>query len=444
LISYCYLFKKLNHKNQQQQGYNSNSLIISNPKPCPNPNCIRCQKYKQIQQNAQRKLPFMINYYNKKRKNGKVKTRKEIENINTDTSNDKTTITKRIDVKQSELQRVFDGVLYSKTIGEGTNTNTTTTASASLFQKLWKWWNLQEGNGPTNSKNINTRTINGAIKPTSTAAYEKEIGQNPTVLYVPNLQTQPIVTHLHSSKCDALLKIPSLRDIMLQEYITSQINAEWMTNDTGTLSFQTYNVKPNNSPTENNKNKRTSYDDSDHHSWQVLYLMNQGQWIHENIHHCPQTYKIIKNVQGLLDGCIFGNVFFSVLYPNTVIEAHCGPTNIRHRLHYSLSIPVPFSIKRSNHCSMDQNHPTKGTEQQQEPPCQEAVLRVREKEIKWEEGKVFVFDDSIVHEAVYPVDNNESEVRVVLIVDVWHPDLSVDEKELIQHLYHPLTNNPKY
>lgn len=42
----------------------------------------------------------------------------------------------------------------------------------------------------------------------------------------------------------------------------------------------------------------------------------------------------------------------------------------------------------------------------------------------WKEGKLFVFDDSFEHE----VWHNGTTTRLVLIVDVWHPELTEDEK----------------
>jgi aspartate beta-hydroxylase len=42
----------------------------------------------------------------------------------------------------------------------------------------------------------------------------------------------------------------------------------------------------------------------------------------------------------------------------------------------------------------------------------------------WEEGKLFIFDDSFEHE----VWHNGTTTRLVLIVDVWHPELTEDEK----------------
>lgn len=42
----------------------------------------------------------------------------------------------------------------------------------------------------------------------------------------------------------------------------------------------------------------------------------------------------------------------------------------------------------------------------------------------WEDGKILIFDDSYEHE----VWHNGTSVRVVFIVDVWHPDLSEEER----------------
>ena len=67
--------------------------------------------------------------------------------------------------------------------------------------------------------------------------------------------------------------------------------------------------------------------------WKVLHLMNQGVW--------KNTATFSQNVRELIkpthaDSCLFGNVFFSILQPGSIIEPHCGPTNVRHRLQLCL------------------------------------------------------------------------------------------------------------
>ena len=57
----------------------------------------------------------------------------------------------------------------------------------------------------------------------------------------------------------------------------------------------------------------------------------------------------------------------------------------------------------------------------------QAVGRVGAETRYWREGEAFVFDDTIEHEAANP----SGELRVVLIFDVWHPDLSRTEREAV-------------
>lgn len=42
----------------------------------------------------------------------------------------------------------------------------------------------------------------------------------------------------------------------------------------------------------------------------------------------------------------------------------------------------------------------------------------------WREGEIIIFDDSFEHE----VWHNGTESRIVLIVDVWHPELTDNER----------------
>ena len=49
----------------------------------------------------------------------------------------------------------------------------------------------------------------------------------------------------------------------------------------------------------------------------------------------------------------------------------------------------------------------------------------------WEEGRAFVFDDTIEHEAW----NDSDALRAVLIFDVWNPHLSDGERELLRRYF---------
>jgi aspartate beta-hydroxylase len=81
--------------------------------------------------------------------------------------------------------------------------------------------------------------------------------------------------------------------------------------------------------------------------------------------------------------------------PGTVVEPHTGITNARIRIHLALFIPDG------------------------------ARIRIAGEERTWVEGKCLVIDDSYVHE----VWHHGTEKRIVLIVDIWHPELSLAQRE---------------
>jgi aspartyl/asparaginyl beta-hydroxylase (cupin superfamily) len=88
-------------------------------------------------------------------------------------------------------------------------------------------------------------------------------------------------------------------------------------------------------------------------------------------------------------------VLFSRLTPGARIPPHTGMINTRLICHLALIAP---------------------------PNCH---LRVGNETRPWEEGKAWVFDDTIEHEAW----NGSSQDRTVLIFDIWRPDLSLEERE---------------
>ena len=51
-------------------------------------------------------------------------------------------------------------------------------------------------------------------------------------------------------------------------------------------------------------------------TWTTFYLVNQGKIAEENIVLCPNTYRIVRNLENFLGiGNAFANVVFSVLRP---------------------------------------------------------------------------------------------------------------------------------
>lgn len=67
------------------------------------------------------------------------------------------------------------------------------------------------------------------------------------------------------------------------------------------------------------------------------------------------------------------------------------------------------------------------------PVTGNAGLMVGGEELTYVEGRAIVFDDSFEHS----VSNASDEKRVVLVIDVWHPDLGSDAVERLQGTFNP-------
>lgn len=137
---------------------------------------------------------------------------------------------------------------------------------------------------------------------------------------------------------------------------------------------------------------------ADSMDWNAFHLMKAGR-IEENIARCPRTTELMDALPLAEARAYMPEVFFSVLRPGAHIVPHFGQMNIRLTVHLGLTIP---------------------------PDC---GIRVHEETRGWEPGRVIIFDDSFKHEAW----NRSDAERVVLIFEVWNPDLSAAEIFGIQH-----------
>lgn len=127
-------------------------------------------------------------------------------------------------------------------------------------------------------------------------------------------------------------------------------------------------------------------------------------------------------------GCKRGQVKFSVVEPNTHIWPHCGPTNCRLRAHLGLVVPDGgVSIRVAGEVRFVFERVGRHARARAMGNCcvkmgiMDVVYRT------WKEGEVMVFDDSFEHE----VWHNGTSLRLVLIVDVWHPELRIEERETL-------------
>eukprot|EP00520_Triparma_pacifica_P004081 CAMPEP_0118659358 /NCGR_PEP_ID=MMETSP0785-20121206/15067_1 /TAXON_ID=91992 /ORGANISM="Bolidomonas pacifica, Strain CCMP 1866" /LENGTH=280 /DNA_ID=CAMNT_0006552453 /DNA_START=297 /DNA_END=1139 /DNA_ORIENTATION=+ len=123
---------------------------------------------------------------------------------------------------------------------------------------------------------------------------------------------------------------------------------------------------------------------------------------------CPKTASIIDSLGTSLFSTPFSYVFFSTLHPGTTITPHSSAMNLRLRVHLPLIVPE-FEWDALDKVGLE---------------CG-GQKRV------WEEGKAVVLDDSYVHH----VWNNTTSTRVVLLVDIWHPDVTMEERKSTEEMF---------
>ncbi|WP_234036029.1 aspartyl/asparaginyl beta-hydroxylase domain-containing protein [Porphyrobacter sp. YT40] len=132
--------------------------------------------------------------------------------------------------------------------------------------------------------------------------------------------------------------------------------------------------------------------------WTAIHLIERGETVAANAAHCPETMGFLARMdQPHIAGCA-ANAMFSLLAPHTHIPPHVGVANFRLLCHLPLIVP--------DRC----------------------WFRVGAETRDFAEGQAWVFDDTIEHEAK----NETDRLRVILIFDLWHPDLSPAERVAIQ------------
>ena len=177
----------------------------------------------------------------------------------------------------------------------------------------------------------------------------------------------------------------------------------------GTSAFQPYR-----SPTSSSSSSTSSSSDhlgqlaTDRGAWNVAYLHLHGLDFADNLALCPRTAALLAQVPRH-----YSHAFFSALAPSSHITPHFGPTNKKLRCHLPLLVPS-----------------TDGGASVSLVPGS-AWLRVGDTTVGLEAGRCVLFDDSFEHEAA---NDSVAEPRVVLVLDVWHPDLSDEEVRFLNFL----------
>ncbi len=136
--------------------------------------------------------------------------------------------------------------------------------------------------------------------------------------------------------------------------------------------------------------------------WSTLSFWKNGEAVAENCALCPSIARAMADILPLCHiGVRAPNVVLSLLRPGARIPPHTGMLNTRLICHLPLIVP------------------------------QDCGFRVGTETRRWEVGKLLIFDDTIEHEAW----NNSAEDRLILIFDVWRPELTAEERSGICALF---------
>lgn len=139
----------------------------------------------------------------------------------------------------------------------------------------------------------------------------------------------------------------------------------------------------------------------DNPDWGALYLWEYGRKIDTNATCFPAAMEALAAVPLPVVRHQLPIVLFSRLAGGTHIPPHHGLLNTRLICHLPLVVP--------RNCG---------------------ALRCGNEQRPWETGKALIFDDSIEHEAW----NHTREERVVLLFDIWRPELTAEERALVTQL----------
>lgn len=136
-------------------------------------------------------------------------------------------------------------------------------------------------------------------------------------------------------------------------------------------------------------------------AWSAYYLWKNGEPVAENVARFPRTMHALRNAPLAHVPNRSPSILFSLLRPGAHIPPHNGLVNTRLICH--LPVVVPGRCR----------------------------FRVGNDTREWARGKAWAFDDSIEHEAW----NDSDRTRVILLFDVWRPELTAEERALVVSLF---------
>lgn len=137
------------------------------------------------------------------------------------------------------------------------------------------------------------------------------------------------------------------------------------------------------------------------HDWSAVFLWKDGEPVPDMVGRCPRTMQALAEAPLCRIPGRSPSILFSRLAAGAKIPPHHGLINTRLICHLPLVVP-------------DGCHFRVGGETRQ-----------------WREGQAWAFDDTIEHEAR----NDSDQDRTILIFDVWKPEITAEEQDLIRALF---------
>jgi aspartyl/asparaginyl beta-hydroxylase (cupin superfamily) len=136
-------------------------------------------------------------------------------------------------------------------------------------------------------------------------------------------------------------------------------------------------------------------------AWSAFYLWKHGELVQENARRCPRTVQALTDAPFARVPARSPSVMFSLLKPGARIPPHTGEVNTRLICHLPLIVPAG------------------------------CTLRVGNDTRPLVEGKAWVFDDTMEHEAWNP----SGQFRVILLFEIWRPELDEEERRLVSAMF---------
>jgi hypothetical protein len=151
------------------------------------------------------------------------------------------------------------------------------------------------------------------------------------------------------------------------------------------------------------RGERDAFSDYEHYlsvqrDWQALYLYRNAGLVAESEQTAPTAFSVLRDYAvepGVI--CPLLESHFSILLPGARIKPHCDLWNFSINLHVAIDVPEGCGITVAGE--------TRG----------------------WEEGRCLLFDYSFEHEAW----NGAIATRTCLLVDLWHPETTLPEREAL-------------